>query len=254
VRANRFVFAEIVDDYVAGRPDMPSDAVADAARALGLERGERVLEIGGGTGQLTWALVAAGFDIVSLEPAGRMRARLAARVPAASVRDETFEELEPDERYAAVFASNAFHWVDPQVGLAKVAEVADGLVLIWDMPLPADEGLFRRVQDEVLAPRGSTFPNSHAAVRALFDADNAERRRVLAESGLFEDPWWRTYERRLEYTPARYTSLVLSMSHIAAEGREFGADLARDLLGVLPREPFRLLDWVYACAARVKGA
>lgn len=247
------MFDTVVEHYVRGRPDMPLEAVQDAARQLGLRDGARVLEIGGGTGQLTTTLVAAGFEVVALEPGAAFRERLASRVPEAEIVASTFEDYEAPSRFAAVFASNAFHWVDPAVGYAKVARDAEALVLLWDMPFPADAAVFRRVQDEVMSPRGSTFPNNARDARAMFERDAAAGREELAESNFFEEPSWRIYDRELQYTPDRYVSLILSMSNVAARPDGVRRELADALLGVLPEGGFPVSDPVYAVAAKVRA-
>lgn len=231
---------------------MPLEAVHDAARELGLHEGARVLEIGAGTGQLTGALVTAGFDVVALEPGAAFRDRLAARVPEIETVASTFEDYEPGSRFAAAFASNAFHWIDPAVGFAKVARDADALVLLWNMPVPADPEVFRRVQDEVMSPHGSTFPNNERDARAMFERDAAGGREELVESGEFERPWWRIYRRELPYRPDEYVSLVLSMSNVAAQPDGVRCDVATALLDVLPEEPFAVSDSVYVVAAKVR--
>ena len=247
-RSNRFVFDGVVDAYAAGRPDMPVDAVREGARAVGVPESGRVLEAGAGTGQLTAALVEAGFDVVALEPGGALRRRAAERVPSADLRPDTFESFEPGGRFDAVFSSNAFHWIDPGISYAKAADVADALVLLWDVPFLADGALFRRIQHDVLWPRGSTFPDEEGEVRAMLERDAAAARDELAASGRFDQPWWRVYARMLTYTPDRYVALIGSMSSIAASpDREDVLSELRELLG---DEPLDVRDLVYVVAAR----
>lgn len=246
------MFDTVADHYFRGRPDMPLEAVQDAARVLGLARGARVLEVGAGTGALTAALAAASFDVVALEPGAALRARLAARIPAVDVVASTFEEYEPASPFDAVCASCAWHWIDPEIGYAKAANVAGAILLLWNMPIPAEPELFRRVQDEVMAPRGSTFPNNEADARAMFAHDAAGGRVELAESELFDEPWWRVYERDLPYTRDKYVSLILSMGHIAAAAPDTRDTITEGLRRVLPQE-LVVRDLVYAVAAKVKS-
>ena len=229
---------------------MPLEAVRGAADALGMPAGARVLEIGAGAGQLTVALVEAGLRVVALEPGPSLRQRAKERAPAAEVVGDTFEEFIAGRRFDAVFSSNAFHWVDPEVAYVKASEVAHALVLVWDLPFIADPELHRRVQEEAMSPRGSTFPTTEAGVGELFERELARARDDLAASARFQTPWWTMLERRYEYTSDEYVSLLRSMSYVASLPEEDRAKLTADLRSVLGAAPFTIVDLVYVLAAR----
>jgi hypothetical protein len=174
--------------------------------------------------------------------------RATIRAPGAAFVASTFEDFEPDGHFDAVLSSNAFHWVDPEVGYAKVADVADAIVLIWNTPFVADPQLHRRVQEEVMTPHGSTFPADEAGVRELIVRESASITDEVRQSGRFEEPWTTLIERRLTYTPGRYADLIGSMGYVAASG-EREAILA-ELAPVLGTEPIDLVDVVWAIAAQ----
>ncbi len=56
------------------RPDYCASLIHDLFVAMRLPRGERVLDVGAGTGKLTVHLCAHGFDVLAMEPNARMRA------------------------------------------------------------------------------------------------------------------------------------------------------------------------------------
>ncbi|HEX2105278.1 MAG TPA: dihydrofolate reductase family protein [Solirubrobacteraceae bacterium] len=66
--------------YERGRPDYPPALVERVVAALGVGPGARLLDLGAGTGKLSRPLLAAGFDVVAVEPLHRMRAALAAGI------------------------------------------------------------------------------------------------------------------------------------------------------------------------------
>lgn len=237
-RNNRFVFDAVADDYLAGRPDWPLEVVRD------------VLEVDAGTGQLTAALVGEGFDVVALEPGAALRARAAERVPQAEFVDATFEEFATAERFAATFSANAWHWVDPAVSYAKAAEVSDGIVLLWNVLLPSDNEVWRRVQRAL----GEAPLLDAADRRTMLEEDAAGGREELGASGVFADPWWRTYERMLEFTPDRYVSFMRTMGSFAAQPDDVRAEYSDALRAVLPPEPFDVTELVYLVAARAGTA
>ena len=111
----------------------------------GFATGNRVLEIGAGSGQLTGELLRAGAAVTALEPseglATLLRDRYAHLENSLDVRSATFEQFKTDEQFAVVTAANAFHWTDPSVSYRKAAGLlAPGgrLCLFWYFPILAD--------------------------------------------------------------------------------------------------------------------
>ena len=71
-------FASVADEYELGRPEYPPGVVGALAAELGLKAGATVLDLAAGTGKLSRALLAAGLDVVAVEPQQALRERLAA--------------------------------------------------------------------------------------------------------------------------------------------------------------------------------
>ena len=120
------VFNEVAVAYDRNRPAYPDALVDQACEVAHIGDGDRVLEVGCGTGQLTRSLLARGLRVTALEP-GEQLLRLAEE----NLRDAGDVELVnarledmqlPRERYAAVFSASAIHWVDPDVGWRKIAD------------------------------------------------------------------------------------------------------------------------------------
>lgn len=119
------VFNEVADEYDRNRPAYPDALVDQACEVANIGDGDRVLEIGCGTGQLTRSLLARGLRVTALEPGDRL-----IRLAAENLRDAgdvelvhaRLEDLElPRESYGAVFSASAIHWVDPDLGWRKIA-------------------------------------------------------------------------------------------------------------------------------------
>ena len=128
-------FASAADAYERGRPEHGSESVELIARELGLQPGPRVVDLGAGTGKLTRTLVAAGFDVLAIEPIDEMRAKLVESLPDVEAVAGTAENL-PVENHSvdAVFAAQAFHWFDALRALSEIRRVlrpGGGLGLIW---------------------------------------------------------------------------------------------------------------------------
>jgi SAM-dependent methyltransferase len=129
-------FEAVAQEYERHRPDYPAEAIDWAAARLGLERGARVLDVGAGTGKLARGLVAAGFDVVAVEPGGAMLDQLRINVPEAEPHEAPAEAIPlPAESVDAAFAGQAYHWFDRERAVPELNRVltpGGGLVLLWN--------------------------------------------------------------------------------------------------------------------------
>jgi ubiquinone/menaquinone biosynthesis C-methylase UbiE len=151
----RLLFDGVAEAYDRFRPGYPPALVDEACSIAGLRPGSRVLEIGCGTGQLTAALVERGLRVDAVDPGPRMVEIARRRAPGARFHIGSFEDVElPADAFEAVFSATAFHWVDPDVGWAKVARVlrpGGTLALL---------SLIAELTDEVLAAWREVLPEA----------------------------------------------------------------------------------------------
>jgi SAM-dependent methyltransferase len=121
------VFDEVAVEYDRSRPGYPRELIEEACALAGLERGDRVLEVGCGSGQLTRDLLAAGLDVVAVEPGAQLLSLAAGNLEDAgevTFVNAQFEDAQlPSGHFRAVFAASSFHWIDPEISWAKVTEV-----------------------------------------------------------------------------------------------------------------------------------
>jgi SAM-dependent methyltransferase len=123
----RASFDATAELYDRSRLVAPRRLFDDLVSLAGLEPGARLLELGCGTGQATGPLAERGFEVVGLE-LGESLADLArqnlAAFPRVRIVNASFEAWEPEaEPFDAVVSFNAFHWLDPDIRLAKSAAV-----------------------------------------------------------------------------------------------------------------------------------
>ncbi|GAB3739317.1 class I SAM-dependent methyltransferase [Microlunatus parietis] len=118
----RQTFGAAAERYDRTRPSYPGVMLDRLAELGGLAPGDRVLEIGCGTGQLTRSLVARGYRVTAVELSEDLAAVARRNVPEAEVITGDFEQWPlPDEPFAAVAAATSFHWIDPAVQFTKTA-------------------------------------------------------------------------------------------------------------------------------------
>jgi SAM-dependent methyltransferase len=138
-------FADAAAVYGRGRPGYPPPVVERIVAELGVTTSRppaRVLDLGAGTGLLTRPLLAAGLDVVAVEPLAGMRAALAAAVGAERALEGRAEAIPlPDRSLDGAVSADAFHWFDgPRAAaeLHRVLRPGAGLVLSWFVG-PGDE-------------------------------------------------------------------------------------------------------------------
>jgi SAM-dependent methyltransferase len=233
------VFDAMAADYDRHRPAYPGDLVDQACQVAGIGAGDRVLEVGCGTGQLTGSLLARGLHVTALEPGANLVARATENLAGYGAGAVEFvpAKLEdaplPRGQFQAVFSASAFHWTDPAVSWRKVADaLVPGGTLALIQYFGLEEPRSKSDQDAVLAALAQVAPDIAAGWPAYRDLDA-----ILAGVGQRRDnvshAWaWlgrrdigRDYAGRLfgdvqvavrpmlaEHTPDRLNALVRTMS------------------------------------------
>lgn len=199
-------FGRAASAYEQGRPDYPLDAVEWLLAPVRREgHAPRVADVGAGTGKLTRTLVEAGADVVAVDPDPAMLAALREAVPGIPTFEGTAEQLPlPDAAVDAVVLGQAWHWVDPVVGSARIARaLRPGGVL----------GLIWNIRDDSVAwvaRLGEIMRGSHAEM-LLAEGDPP----VAAPFGPLEARTW-TWTRPV--TRGTLTAMVRSRSYIITAG------------------------------------
>jgi SAM-dependent methyltransferase len=131
-------FAEVAPEYERGRPEYPPAAIGALAAELGLAPGAAVLDLAAGTGKFSRALLAAGFDLVAVEPLPELREQLRQHIDSVRVREGIAEQIPlPDASVDAVTVADAFHWFDQARALLEIRRVlrpGGGLAVVKMVP------------------------------------------------------------------------------------------------------------------------
>jgi SAM-dependent methyltransferase len=146
--SQRALFDGVVGLYDATRQSYPHEIVGLILRTAELRPGSSVLEIGCGTAQLTRRLAGRGLHITAIDigPAMVAAARRNLADPNVAFQVSSFEDFQTSDPYDLIVSATAFHWVDPDIGLAKAARLlrpSGWLALLttgerYDEPLRSD--------------------------------------------------------------------------------------------------------------------
>lgn len=233
-------FGADAEAYQRTRPVCPPRAFDDLVALAGLAPGDRVAEIGCGTGQATVPLAERGLAVTAVELnaglAALARRRLAG-FPAAEVLITSFEDWEPPGTpFDAVMAFNSLHWIDPQVRYAKPFGLLrhGGAMIVggcrWAQPATA-ERFWTDVQQDYRAVgyAGDPPPPPERIGRWHFPAEAA---------AFFEEAACRRYPFDVVYSAGDYLANLASQ----AGTRELGAARAAEFLSLV-RDRLESLGW-----------
>jgi SAM-dependent methyltransferase len=220
-RPQRLIFGEVAELYDRHRPTYPAALVEDLLAEAGPAPGDRLLEVGAGTGKATELFAARGAAVLAVEPSEEMAAvarRRCAAYPGVEIVESDFERLELDgEDFPLLYSAQAWHWIDPAVRYQRArAALAPGglLAAFWNRPAWG-----RSEIREALAAAYRRFAPDMRASTALHPENRAPQgdedwaAQIASAPGL-EDPRVRFYSWSQGYSSADYAGLISTLSDV----------------------------------------
>jgi SAM-dependent methyltransferase len=196
----RATFGTVPELYDRARPTYPSELIADL-RAL--TAGDRLLEIGCGTGKATRALVAAGFDVTCVELSDELAALARRNVPGARVEVADVEQWQGGP-FDVVAAFTAFHWLVDGFGTAaRLLSEGGSLAVVKTVHVLGDDAFFVEAQEDYDAVVPS--PDNQPPPRP----NEIEELELAAP---FDRVAERRYLREIEYTPDAFIAVLSTYS------------------------------------------
>jgi SAM-dependent methyltransferase len=203
-------FDSVASNYDAQRSGYPAALFADIMKLAQLRAGDRVLEVGCGSGQATAGFASAGLDVTAVDPgphlieiartkfAGDDRVRFEA---------STFEDWRREGRkYQLVAAAQSWHWLRDDIRWAKAAEALApkgslaifGHTPAWSAALrDCLEPIYARLAPELRGPPPEVWYLPDGPIAGLIEA-----------SGRFGRPEHRQYVWRRDYSAAAFAAYL----------------------------------------------
>ena len=247
------VAAEAYDAYMGRYSRMLSGQLADLAS---VRDGQRVIDVGCGTGALTGELVArlGPSAVAAVDPSESFVSATRARYPGVDVRRASAEQIPfPDDVFDAALAQLVVHFMkDPVAGIAEMARVTrpDGVVatcvwdhaggkgplrLFWDAARALDPG----VDDESRLPGTREGHLAELFEAAGLRAIEAATLSVSLEHPTF-DAWWEPFTHGVGPAGA----------YLASLGPDRRAELREACRRRVPVEPFTVTAVAWAARGR----
>jgi SAM-dependent methyltransferase len=226
--------------YDRARPGYPEEVFDDLVRVAGLGPDARLLEVGCGTGRATLPLARRGFRIVCVELGENLAAvarRNLAPFPKVKVVVAPFETWEAGgEQFDLVYAASAWHWIDPDVGYRKAAELLKPrcalAVIGGGHAFPADaDPFFREIQKAYEAI------GEDKIVHWPLPEEVPDLREEVVATGLFGEFESRRYVWELLYTADEYIDLLNTFSGHIAQAPEKSEYLYRNVRELINARP-----------------
>ena len=201
-------FGDDPEAYDRVRPAYP-DALIDVLVA---EQPRTALDVGCGTGIVARLLIARGCEVLGLEPDARMAD--VARRRSIVVEAGTIEEWDAGDRHFDLLtAGQSWHWVDPDQGAAKAAQVlrAGGRIgLLWNQA--HHDPLVRPALDAAYARHAPELARSSVLLGERPTSLYESVAESLRRTGAFGTVSVQAFDHRIVYSSREWVDLARTHS------------------------------------------
>ncbi len=209
-------FDAFANNYHSIRPGYPASLFEDIKVQCKINTGSHLLEIGAGSGIATVELAKLGCNIVAIEP-GTHLATIAKRQTKqfknVQIVEETFEHFQTTNKFEAILAFTAFHWLNEETKFQQVCDLLNdwgSLVLVWnsffhsDSPVTADINKAYREDLSGVYPKNYTASDTNQSIWAKLN----HREQEIIVSPLFYPIFLKKYLMTYNYNEETYPKLL----------------------------------------------
>lgn len=186
---NKHIFTGKSNDYFRYRPSYPYEAVKWLREKCS---GDKVADIGAGTGIFTKVLQCCFKDVSAIEPNADMRKKFHDFLPDIICSDGTGEATGlPDNSIDLITVAQAFHWLDEEKFKQEAIRIlrhGGKAAIIWNTTVQND---FSAARDQVCQKYCPRFRQGHAGKRSVAEGDEFLRHHYFkkVEFASFDNPF-----------------------------------------------------------------
>ncbi|MBI2572289.1 class I SAM-dependent methyltransferase [Candidatus Woesearchaeota archaeon] len=232
-------FGQISALYEEARPNYPPALIDDIIAFSRIPSGGKVLDIGCGSGQVTFPFAQRGYPVIGLDVSVEMidiAKHKCSSFPQVSFMVGPFEEVDIEDHSLDLITSGmAWHWVTSKDRYQKAARLLNekgAIALFWQYQ-PREESELVTQMGKILDRWGG--PNRGPAGGRV----NEIAHEVMAElhtSSEFSNVELREYNEKLQFTQQQYRNLVFSYGWVQGLNAENQRGLENDLNVLLTQQ------------------
>jgi len=225
-------FNDIVENYDKIRPEYPDKLFMGIIEFTGAGK-KKALEIGAGTGKATTPFLDAGYDVTAIEITANMAEFLRKRFKGYkdfNVICAAFEDaVLNDGIYDLIYAANAFHWVNAEIGCSKAFRLLkDGGVFAL-FRYTGVQAIFEEKFEEIRPVYDKYFRSYYNQSERILPDVYGHLNQILRRFGFndlkdygFDDITMKLYETSLMFSADEYVALLETYSdhrHLPEENK-----------------------------------
>ena len=212
----RATFDAVANSYDEVRPGYPEAVIEKIVSWAHLGEDSSLLEVGVGTGQITRPFAERGCRVTGLELGSNLAAfaqRNLSAFPNVTILNTAFEDYQAHESFDLLLSAQAFHWIEPDFGLRKTAELLkpDGkIALVWQLDKSSQTPFYKAT-----TPYFERYVNvADDPERPTPPAKFADYTRALTTSPLFSTPRTWSTSWQTTYSKDDYLKLLQTFSPV----------------------------------------
>lgn len=208
-------FNENPEAYHKYRPIYPEELIKDLIALSMIKEGDKIIEVGCGTGKATGQFSKYNFNITGIE-IGRALAEFASELfrqyPNFKIENNSFEDWDSQgEKFELLISAQAFHWIDPKVKYLKASSVLKengSMGLFWNF-YDENKSDFLKEYDEIYK---TIVPNYNESEKKTLEQWVQELKQEIEESELFKYVTVKHYKWETQYSEEHFINLLNTYS------------------------------------------